>query len=253
MKSFSRKGLMALALCAAAFSVRGDAYDVKPMVIQLQPSGSRSASTMVVTNTHDVPVAIEIHSFRRTQKPDGTDDLVSDEKDLIITPPQMVIAPKSSQTVRVQWIGEQNPERELAYRIITEQLPIDFKKTKRNDFTADLKVKYRYEVALYIAPKNPKSSASLISAKPVAGPGGAREIELTIGSDGNARAILDKPELRLTSANGATVKLEGAAIQPLIGLNILPGSKRVVRIAAPANLGQDQITGSLSSEYIAMR
>lgn len=253
MKYISRKGLLALAVSIAAISVRGDAYDVTPMVIQLQPSGAGSSATMVVTNTHPIPVAIEIHSYRRTQKPDGTDDLVSDERDLIITPPQMVIAPKSSQTIKVQWIGEQNPEKELAYRIVTEQLPIDFKKVQRQDFSADLKVKYRYEVALYIAPKNPKSLASLVSAKPVAAAGGARQIELTIRSDGNSRAILDKPVLRLASAGGASVKLEGAAVQPLIGLNILPGSQRTVRIAAPDNLGQGEISGSLSSDYIPVR
>ncbi len=250
MKYFTKKGLLALAVCVAAISVRGDAYDVTPMVIQLQPTGARSSATMVVTNTHPIPVAIEIHSYRRTQKPDGTDDLVPDERDLIITPPQMVIAPKSSQTIKVQWIGEQNPEKELAYRIVTEQLPIDFKKVQRQDFSADLKVKYRYEVALYVAPKSPKSLASLVSAKPIAAPGGSRQIELTIRSDGNTRAILDKPVLRLSAAGGAAVKLEGSAVQPLIGLNILPGSQRVVRIAAPENWGQGEITGSLSSDYI---
>lgn len=229
------------------------AYDLKPMVVQLKPSGAGSSATAVITNTHEVPIAVEVHAFNREQLPDGTDKLTPEDSDIIVTPPQMVIPPKGSQSFRIQWVGDPKPSKELAYRIVTDQLPIQFKKISRNDRTADVTMRYRYEMALYVEPEGTKPSARVVSAEYVAGKDGAKEIALKIKSEGNMRAILDKPVLQLTPAGGSPLRLEGEAIKQLAGLNILPGSERLVRIPAPASLQNGPLTATLSSEYMILR
>jgi fimbrial chaperone protein len=251
MKTTSRI-TAALAALMMTSSFQAHAYDVKPMVVQLAPSGPQSTTTMVITNTHDVPIAIELHAFRRVQNPDGSDKLTKDEADLIMTPPQMVIAPKSSQSVRVRWIGSPEIKQEMAYRIITDQLPIDFKKEKRADFTADLKVKYRYEVALYVEPKTPKPLAKLESARIVKSPKGDNLLEVAISSQGNVRAILDKPRIDISGPSGK-VSLDNESLAKFIGLNILPGNTRIVQIPAPKGLAQGNLTGNLTTEYLTVR
>lgn len=252
MKTITKRHAVIATALAVTSSFSAYAYDVKPMVVQLASSGPQSTTTMVITNTHEVPIAIELHAFRREQNPDGTDKLTKDEADLIMTPPQMVIAPKSSQSVRVRWIGSPEIDREKAYRIITDQLPIDFKKEKRADFTADLKVKYRYEVALYIEPKNPKPLAKMASAKMVKGPKGEDLLEVAISSEGSARAILDKPRIDISGPSGK-VSLESESLAKFAGLNILPGTTRIVQIPAPKGLSQGNLTGNLTTEYLTVR
>ena len=227
------------------------AYDLKPIVMQLQPTGARAAQTAVITNTHAVPIAIEVKAFRRKQNADGTDTRTPDDDNVIISPPQMVIAPKASQSFRIQWVGENNPSKELAYRIVTEQLPIEFKKESRNNLTADLTMRYQYQAALYILPKDRIAQATLTSVTRIDGPDGNEQLELRIRSDGNSRAILEKPALEL-SADGRSLKLEGEAIRPLIGLNILPGNERVVRIPVPAEFKGRAVTGKLSTQYLTL-
>jgi len=251
-----KRGFTAAALAwgVVGSPVPAGAYDLKPMVIQIRPSGSGSSATAVITNTHPVPVAIEIRAFRREQQPDGTDKLIPEERDIIMSPPQMVIAPKASQSFRIQWVGEARPERELAYRIVTEQLPIQFSKVTRNDRTADLTMRYRYEMALYVEPEGTKPSARIVSAETVSGKDGAREVALRIRSDGGMRAILDKPVLQLSPASGgASVRIEGDALKQLVGMNILPGNERLIRIPAPPGLADGKLTGTLASEYVVLR
>jgi P pilus assembly chaperone PapD len=77
----------------AVLPPRASAYDLQPIVIQLASSGPGSSGTVVITNSHDEPIAIEARAYRRSQRPDGTDDLTPEDEDIIITPPQMVIAP----------------------------------------------------------------------------------------------------------------------------------------------------------------
>ena len=79
------------ALVLASAPVGLWAYDLKPIVVQLEPSGPGSSQTLVISNTHTVPIAIEVTAFRRKQLPSGDDELTPDDEDLLIDPPQMVL------------------------------------------------------------------------------------------------------------------------------------------------------------------
>ncbi len=226
-----------------------NAYDLSPMVIELKAAGQGSAASGVITNTHEVPIAIEVKIFNRVQQSDGTDVLSPELEDILVTPPQMVIAPGASQSFRVQWIGESKPTSEIAYRLVTEQLPIRFSKVTRNDKTAELTMKYRYEVALYVEPDGSKPEVSLVSARSVKNDKG-NHLELVIQSSGTRRAILDKPVLNLSSASGQSLILEGEQTEALAGINILPGVARTVMMPAPEGLPSGDLTGTLSTDFI---
>jgi len=223
------------------------AYDLKPLVIELSPSGSGSSGSMTVTNTHSVPIAIEVGVHKRVQNEDGSDSLSPELDDVIVNPPQMVIAPGSSQSIRIQWVGDQNPGNELSYRIVTEQLPIRLTRAQRNDKTAELTMKYRYEAALYIVPRGSRPSAKLESAQ-VVDRNGSSMLQVTIASDGTSRAILNDPRLIFSGPQGEVV-IDGEAAAPLQGLNVLSGSKRVVFLPAPSGLPQGPVSGSLEAKF----
>ncbi|NJM49856.1 MAG: hypothetical protein HC843_02355 [Sphingomonadales bacterium] len=63
-------------------------YDLKPIVIQLSPNGSGASQNLLITNTHDVPIAIEVRAYARQQNPDGTETRTPEDDDIIISPPQ---------------------------------------------------------------------------------------------------------------------------------------------------------------------
>lgn len=243
--------LFSSALALTLSAPQADAYEMNPMVMELRPAGQGSAASGIITNTHKESIAIELQVFERTQRPDGSDDLVLEEQDVIVTPPQMVIAPGESQSFRVQWVGDPDPSRELSFRLVSNQLPIRFKKVQRNDYTAEVTMKYRYEVALYIQPQGTEPSAQLQSAKVIDDGQGGRVLELTITSNGTRRAILDKPTLELTGG-GASLTLSTEQLAPLVGINILPGSTRIVRMPAPAGLPLGDISGTLKTTYLVV-
>lgn len=234
---------------AIAMAAQVAAYDLKPIVFQLAPSGPGSAQAMMITNSHEVPIAIEVRAYGRKQLPDGEDELTPEEDDIVIYPPQMVIQPNTSQSFKVQWVGDPAPKQELAYRIVTNQLPIKFKRQEANGRVADVTMKYRYEAALYVVPKGAKPSASLTSVTRIKEPNGTASLELRIRSDGTLRAILDQPSLQLTTPSGRSVTLAGDQVKPLAGLNVLPGVERVVRIPAPADLETGPLQGQLQTKY----
>ncbi|MBN91999.1 MAG: fimbria/pilus periplasmic chaperone [Nisaea sp.] len=229
------------------------AYDLKPIVVQLEPSGPGSSQTMVISNTHTVPIAIEVKAFRRKQLPSGDDELTPEDEDLLIYPPQMVLPPETSQSFQVRWVGEPVVDRELAFRIVTEQLPIKFEKKSAGERTADVTVRYRYEAALYIMPDGAEPDAALTSVSRVTGEDGSEFLELAIASNGTMRAILDEPSIILSGSDGSTYTIEGEEAAALQGLNVLPGAERRVQIPLPQQLFAGPLTGTLETRYIILQ
>ena len=250
---FFKKSITAFVSVAAMAIMAPSAsgYEFNPMVMELSPAGARSSANGSIRNTHAEPIAIELQVFKRVQNPDGTEELTPENQDFIVTPPQMVIQPNESQAFRVQWVGNPNPNQELAFRLVSDQLPIKFKQESRNDYTADVSMRYRYEGALYVQPSGTKPSAHLSQARVIRGDDGANWLEITISSTGTRRAILDKPRLTLTSGS-STVELEGEQIEVLLGLNILPGSSRTVKFPAPSGFSVGDVSGKLTTSYVVL-
>lgn len=249
-QAFSFSGCVAVLMATAALVAPAQAYDLSPLVVQLDPSGPGAAGSVLITNSHTVPIAIEIKLYQRLQQPDGSDVLTPEKGDIVVVPPQMVIAPGASQSVRVQWTGDPKPEQELAFRLITEQLPIDLNRKAAGDRTFDVKVQYRYEAALYVAPPGAKPSANVTAASFVKEADGKATLELHVANSGNRRAILNQPTLELAAGAGAAkVTLSGASAGALNNLNILAGATRVVRLPWPEGLPQGAVTARLQSDY----
>lgn len=252
MTSMRKRLAALLALAALICSPTATAYDLRPIVVQLSPTGAGSGQTLVITNSHEVPIAIEVRAYRRQQMPNGEDTLTPEDEDLLIYPPQMVIPPQTSQSFKVQWVGDPAPTRELAYRIVTEQLPIQFTQEIDASRSADLTVRYRYEAALYVVPSNAEPSARLTSIARVTGEDGSEQLELRIASEGTMRAILETPRVTIRDASGESFVLSGEQIQPLDGLNVLPGVERIVRVPAPPGLPAGPLTGELGTRYVVL-
>ncbi|WP_339689287.1 fimbria/pilus periplasmic chaperone [uncultured Parasphingorhabdus sp.] len=243
--------VLLLSLVALFFPSPAHSYDLKPIVIQLAPSGAGAAQSVVITNTHTQPIAIEVRTFKRAQNPDGTDSLTAEDDDLLVTPPQMVIGPKSSQSFKVRWVGDARPEQELAYRLVTTQLPIKFKQEETSDVSMNVNMTYRYEAALYIVPPQSTPSARLVSVAPFTDNEGKNWLEAKIVSEGTRRAILDKASLVITPKNGgAPVTMTGERTALLVNLNILVGNERIVRLPWPDEIPLGPVTGELRTDYV---
>lgn len=230
------------------------AYDLRPLVIQLAPSGASASQMVTVTNSEDRPVAIEARTYRRSQDRNGEDKLEPEDRDILIVPPQMVIAPKTSQTFKVQWIGENAPEKEIAFRLITEQLPVDLPAApSATERVADIKMQFRYEAALYITPPKSQPSLNVDGAQLVKDEKGAAKLKLSLTSTGTRRAIPDKPTLTLTpAAGGASVSLTGDQLKGLAGQNMLAGSSRDFLLPWPEGLPQGPVTASLTTSFMVL-
>ncbi|WP_084397939.1 fimbrial biogenesis chaperone [Henriciella aquimarina] len=245
------RSLFILAFClTASVSSRAWAYEFSPIIAQFSPTGSGAAKTFVVKNTHEEPIALQIEVYRRSADEMGNETREPEFDDFIVTPPQLVLAPGQSQSIRAQWIGDPNPDTELAYRLVVEQLPIPYKSEgEANGVAVDVKLGFRYEAALYVVPaQGGEPEARIDHGEIVKSDDGDTFLRLTVKNEGKRRAILQHPVVTV-QAGGEILELSGEAIEPLNNRNIIAGTQAVVDVPVAETLAPGPVSASLKTDY----
>lgn len=224
------------------------AFKLEPISHVFAPSGPRATQSYEVRNTTNDLVAIEVSTAKREMDLQGKEMLTPAGDDFMIYPPQILLKPGESQTVRVTWLGDPQPDQELAYRLIAAQLPVDLdpKKDDKDMQLANVKVKLamRYEGSLYIRPTAATADVVIEQIMPKMD-GDRKMLAITFHNQGTSRAILNEAQVRLTSnSQSQTFTAE------TIGLNKVPvllaNEKRQILIPQPAGFDTANLSGTVT-------
>jgi fimbrial chaperone protein len=162
-----------------------------------------------------------------------------------VFPPQVVLKPRQTQVLRVQWIGPPKLEKELVYRLIAEQLPVELQ--QRPPQGARINLLLRYEAILYVVPRGAKGALRLVSVAPGEVRDGKPSLAITIENLGAAHGRLVDPKLQLTAAgSGKSVTLAPEQLPSLAGVSVLAGKTRRFQVPWPEALPVGPVTGKIS-------
>ncbi len=203
------------------------AFSFEPITQEFTPSGSGSVQTFRLVNEAADSVAVRISMLSRQTDADGRETNEPADALFVVYPSRAVLGPGSTQAVRVQWKGQSTSKVELCYRILVEQLPVDF--SAQGKQKGGIRVLFRYLGAVYIVPPGAKPDVVLESARPATDAAGRPGLALVFANRGAAHAILN--ELSLTVASGGTNGPEQMTFGPqelagISGENLLPQTQR---------------------------
>ena len=214
---------LGLILVVASASFVTHAISFTPIEMDFAPTGRGSTQIFRLENTTPEPVAVEISMKSRLMKLNGEDDLQDAEDQFNVFPSQVVMQPGQVQSVRVQYIGPAALDRERAFRLIAEQLPIDVGQAPSNGGRMRLLVKY--VASVYVLPSNLKAILSITKLEVVDG----KWLAITMQNQGKTRKILKNISLDIGSVSLSSLDLKG-----LEGENILADTIREFRVPMPA-------------------
>lgn len=129
-----------LALAAFAPSVAQSAeFNVKPLIAQIEQPGGQVE--FKIENEEDAPSPMEFW----IERIDGVDENGREigtplEDEFLIFPPSTIIPAKTTQTVRVQWLGEEPAD----YFLIVRRAPV---KLQQDQSGFAVSVKFRVRVS----------------------------------------------------------------------------------------------------------
>lgn len=216
-----RTCLLAAVFIAMAVA-QATAFTFTPMSVSISPSGAQSVVTFRVTNDSDQQTAVALKVMTRTIDEKGVETNVAADKDFLVFPSRVVLKPNSFQSVKVQYRGNQAINTEASYRVIAEQLPVDFSKSE----SSGVNILLRYVAALYVMPKGAEANVSFQTARGIEQEG-KRGIAVTIKNEGTRHALLFNPLIRIQQSSGSpSSELSGDLLQGIEGQNILSKSSR---------------------------
>ncbi len=193
-----------------ASNVWAGAFSVTPVRLYFEPRDRAVAITLV--NESDNEIALQADINRWSQDDAGKDQMELTE-DLIVSPPNMKLAPRSKQVIRVALLVPRDAHQQMTYRLVVRELP-EAIATKEGEM--QLPIALVLNMPVFITPVKAQRvidcAATTVSDKPV---------EVICQNQGNASAQLRDIELKRDGKSLA--RLEG-------GIYLLPGAKKSIQL-----------------------
>jgi fimbrial chaperone protein len=230
-----RKTLL-LFLFIAACAISAQAFSFEPISQDFAPSGQSANHVFRVHNTTAERIAVQVSVRPRRIEPNGTEIQGKEAEEFVVYPRQMLLEPDEQRSVRVRWNGPADIPAELPFRIIAEQLPVDFGEDHPAE-GASIRLTYRYEGALYVVPSNAAPDIRVDSVAIQPGEDGM-DMVVQLRNDGTRHALLKDLVLHLreTEDGERRITLETAELPGIAGENMLAGSIRRFRTPVPAEM-----------------
>jgi fimbrial chaperone protein len=140
--------VMALGL---SMSAAGASLRISPVSIKLE--AGQQAAGITLANSSERPLVAQVRVFLWTQ--DVREDLLTDQKDLVVSPPIVTLGPNGEQLVRVVRLDHTPPGHELTYRLLIDELP----DSAAPPADGGVDIRLRYSVPLFIGAAHPSVPA----------------------------------------------------------------------------------------------
>lgn len=230
----------AIATCAAALAAvttpAAWAVSVTPVVIDLQPSGSRMSQVVTVENRYARPVVLEVKVQEATYTDDGLKSTGKDSEDLLVFPPQMSIEPGKSQAIRVQYVGDPALAQSKHYFVTIAQLPV---KLEENAPTV-VQLLYNFQVVVGVGVPGARPNLQVVKSEITTTGDGKPRATITLTNDAATYGYLTGGTLRIVQKDSAGKEifnrsLNSDQIEQEIGYGLV-GAGQTRRITTPIEL-----------------
>jgi fimbrial chaperone protein len=235
-----------MVLVGGALPSAADAMTVQPVVVDLSPAGRKATALVSVENTSTDPLPVELRIYEAILDANGV--AVSDKpsEDLLIFPPQAIVAPGATQSFRIQYIGEMDMQRSRHYYVTVAQLPVQLP-----EGTSAIQIVYNFNVIVSVEAPGQRAQISAVSGEIVKNAEGKPMAAFTVSNAGRNYDYLINGRLRFVQkdATGKEVfrrTLSGQEIQQTIGFGLI-GPEVARRIVTSIELPSAE--GSLSVEF----
>jgi fimbrial chaperone protein len=213
-------------LLTTLFSAQVNALQMNPLSVVLKPSGGGAKQSFRITNDSNQPIAVQF-SVTTRQQINNKEVRKPADKDFMIYPPQTIIPARTTQKVRIEWLGAGNIPKEQAYRIIAEQVHVSLDSKKRSGITMLMTLVN----GLYVQPKGVKSNVQVKSVQRQ-----GNKLAVTLMNAGTKHQVLNYAKLFLKNG-GKALTLQGNAMKGIVGNNLLAGATK--RFYIPLPIGYD--------------
>ncbi|CAM3095987.1 Pili assembly chaperone N-terminal domain-containing protein [Sphingomonas antarctica] len=231
-----RTGFLA-AMAALLVGAPLSAMTVQPVVLDLKTAGQAMSQIITVENSFATPLPVEMRIAALDYDPDGLKAKADqkDADDLLVFPPQALIAPGQTQSFRVQYVGDPALAKSRHFYVTVAQLPVKLPSNQ-----SAIQILYNFQVLVSVTPQGAVPALKIDSATIAKDTNGKPIPLLTLSDPSNAHAYLSAGRVRITASDAAGKEVyrrtfTGPEIQQTVGFGLV-GAGQTRRLTIPAEL-----------------
>lgn len=211
------------------------AFQFSPLEQEFESTGVNSQKTYTIINDTDDRIAVRITAAIRDQDETGAEINRPATGYFTIVPQQVVVNPRSSYPVRIQYRGPRTATAEQAFRIIAEQQA--YSQGRSSQGQGMFSFQFTYNAAAYVLPSQTVIRIAAPRVEVTTRQDGSRALAVTIQNLGNVHQLLDDARLTLTAdGGGASYVLTGEDLGTISGMNILARKTVTITIDWPTSI-----------------
>ena len=201
-------------------------FTFEPISTNYTPSGPRSNQVFRISNNEGGRIAVRVSVTTREYDLKGNEINNPADGLFMIYPSRMVLEPGDTKSVRVKWNGDSSPDTELPFRIMAEQIPVDFEPTERTD-GGGIRLSFKYIGNIYILPPGGKPLVEIDSYEYKDG-----KLSLVLNNTGTRHTLMENLIIKIISSEGEELyQLSEQEALPGKGINLLTGYPRLIEFA----------------------
>ena len=179
------------------------------------------------------PIAVEIYMKKRDMDIDGKEFNPEIDGEFLFYPEQVILMPMESQIINVVWLGGVRTERELAYRLYGEELPLDLSEEEDEDdddkgvlgVNTKIRILLRYATSVYVTPKKTEEEVVVEELKVHLNEEGVKQLMVTLYNKGSKHVFLSKNDLHIKDSRTGNNIYTSKDIKSFVHVNLLAGKK----------------------------
>ncbi len=233
---FKRPGAwLAAFLVVIGLSTAVYAMTVQPVLVDLTTSGRGMSQVIIVENTFDRPLPVELRVEALELTPDGVRATGNDTGELAIFPPQALIQPGQRQNFRVQYVGDPALARSKHFFVTVAQLPVQLPEGSSN-----IQLLYNFQVLVSVSPDGARPAVEVASVEIGRDEEGGPVPVLSVSNASAAHGYLSRGRIEIVQTDAAGRELfrenfTGAQMQQTIGYGLIGGGQ-TRRVQLPIRL-----------------
>ena len=236
LKSVRRFAIANCLAAAVAAAPAAWAVSVTPVVVDLQPSGSRMSQVVTIENKYARPVVLEIKIQEATYTDDGLKGTGKESEDLLVFPPQMSIEPGKTQAIRIQYVGDPALAQSKHYFVTVAQLPVKLDESAGSV----VQLLYNFQVVVGVSVAGAKPNLQVTKSEITTTGDGKPRATITLTNDAATYGYLTGGTLRIVEKDRAGKEvfnraLNSEQIEVEIGYGLV-GAGQTRRMTTPIEL-----------------
>jgi len=216
------------------------AMKVRPLVLDMKSVGREARSTLQVINDGANPLPVEIVIYRLELDENGEQTTTEAGDNWLIFPPQAMVGAGSSQTFRIQWVGDPEIPESQSFIFSVNQVPVQMPEGQ-----SGVQVVFNFAAIVNIAPPRGAPALELVGAEVGTDDDGNRRPALTLRNPTNVHALASEATISV-SGDGWSTTMTPRELDQKMGLGLVqPGKTRRLLIPVDVPDGVSRISASI--------